>query len=163
MGKFTLQELEEALSIYTEAHRKSSQTGDWSIWASVFTDDATYIEHYYGEFSGREEIEKWIIGCMAPFPHMTFEHEWAVIDEENDAIVCCVRNALKHPTDPNKEFWFPNWTRLVYAGDGKFSLEEDIYNPARDAERVVREWIKAGGRIEGESTVQPIYRYVQPK
>lgn len=157
MGKFTRQELEEALRIFNEAHRNSSETGDWTIWASIFTDDAEYYEHAFGEFHGRAEIEKWIVDVMAPYPQMTFEHEWVVIDEENDAIICCVRNALKHPTDPNKEFWFPNWTRIVYAGNGKFSLEEDIYNPVRDAARVIGEWVKAGGKLECEPKVLPKY------
>ncbi len=158
MGKFSREELEEALKIYNEAHRKASETGDWSIWASLFTEDSEYIEHAYGEFHGREEIEKWIKAVMAPFPHMTFPQDWCCIDEENDAIIMCVQNTLRHPTDPGKKFSFPNWTRLVYAGNGKFSSEEDIYNPARDAEREVVAWLQAGGRFEVEPQLQPKYR-----
>ncbi len=157
MGKFTRKELEEALEIYNEAHAKASETGDWSIWASIFTEDATYIEHVYGEFHGREEIEKWIKDVMAPFPHMTFPHEWYCIDEENDAIICCVQNTLTHPTDPNKKYAFPNWTRAIYAGNGKFSYEEDIYNPLRDAGRVIGEWLEAGGELASEPKVEPKY------
>ena len=39
------------------------------------------------------------------------------------------------------------WTRLVYAGDGLWSSEEDMYNPARDAGRVIKEWRAAGGEF----------------
>ena len=46
-----------------------------------------------------------------------------------------------------RAYGFPNWSRLVYAGNGLFSSEEDVYNPARDAPRVVGEWMKAGGRL----------------
>ncbi len=71
---------------------------------------------------------------MAPFPHMRFPSDWIAYDDDNDAVVVMIKNLLDHPTDLNGEpFWFPNWTRLVYAGDGLFSSEEDIYNPSRDA------------------------------
>ena len=75
---------------------------------------------------------------MAPFPHMRFPSDWTAYDDDNDAVVIMIKNLLDHPTDPSGEpFWFPNWTRLVYAGDGLFSSEEDIYNPNRDAPGVV--------------------------
>lgn len=35
-----------------------------------------------------------------------------------------------------------NWTRLLYAGDGLFSEEEDVYNPA-EFEPVVAGWLAA--------------------
>jgi len=158
VGRFSRKELKEALRIYNEAHQKSSETGDWSIWASIFTDDATYLEHAYGEFRGRKEIEKWITAVMAPFPHMTFPHEWACIDEEHDAIIFCVQNTLTHPKDPTKKFAFPNWTRVIYAGNGKFSFEEDIYNPARDAEKAIIGWLSAGGKFATEPKLKPKYR-----
>ena len=95
---------------------------------------------------GREAVREWIQKVMAPFPHMRFPSEWQAYDEENGAIVIHIKNWLDHPTDPDGEpFWFPNWTRLVYAGDNLWSSEEDIYNPRRDAARVVGGWLGAGG------------------
>jgi hypothetical protein len=44
-------------------------------------------------------------------------------------------------------------TRLTYAGDGLFSSEEDIYNPSRDAARVIGAWLAAGGQMRCEPTV----------
>lgn len=148
MAKFTREELRTALAIYNEARDEASRTGDWSIWAAVFTEDAHYVEHAYGEFRGREAIRDWITKVMAPFPHMTFPQDWVAFDEGDGAIVFQCQNRLEHPTDPNGEpFQFPSWTRLLYAGNGLFSYEEDVYNPARDANRVVRAWIKAGGKL----------------
>ena len=96
---------------------------------------------------GRETVRAWIQEVMAPFPHMRFPSEWQAWDEENGAVVIHIKNLLDHPTDPDGEpFWFPNWTRLVYAGDNQWSSEEDIYNPRRDAARVVGGWLAAGGR-----------------
>ena len=154
MGKFTCQELEEAAKTYNKARARASETGDWRIWAALFTEDAHYIEHAYGDFHGREEIEKWIMDVMAPFPHMDFPWEWYCIDEANDAIVFCVQNTLPHP---DRKFSFPNWSRVIYAGKGLFSYQEDIYNPAR-TEPVFQEWLAMGGKLESEPRVEPKYR-----
>jgi hypothetical protein len=43
----------------------------------------------------------------------------------------------------------------VYAGDGLFSSEEDIYNPNRDAPGVVGAWLQAGGQLESTEILQP--------
>ena len=139
MPRFSRAELEEALKLYNTVHECASQTGDWNPWADLFTEDAVYKEHAYGEFHGREEIRKWIVDVMAPYPKMWFPQDWVAFDEENGAIVLCVQNVWLHPTDPkNREFGFPNWTRLLYAGNGKFSGEEDNLQsfsgcPARDS------------------------------
>ena len=60
MGKYTRAELEAAFAKYNEARDRASQTGDWSIWADVFTDDVHYVEHAYGEFHGKEAVRAWI-------------------------------------------------------------------------------------------------------
>lgn len=148
MARFTRAELENALAIYNAARDAASASGDWRIWAAIFTEDAHYIEHAYGEMRGREAICAWITGVMAPFPRMTFPQDWVVFDEDNGAIVFQCQNAFPEPFDAaGRPFSFPNWTRLVYAGDGKFSSEEDIYNPSRDAPKVVKAWREAGGRF----------------
>gem|GEM_PF-5251320 len=36
----------------------------------------------------------------------------------------------------------PNWTRLVYAGDGLFASEEDVYNPSHFGPMVAA-WLDA--------------------
>jgi len=149
MSVYNRAELEEALAIYNLARDRASETGDWRIWAEVFTEDAHYIEHAYGEMHGREAIREWITGVMAPFPRMTFPQDWVVFDEERGAIVFQCQNAFPEPFDSStgKPFSFPNWTRLVYAGNGKFSSEEDIYNPARQAGKTVKAWLGAGGKF----------------
>jgi hypothetical protein len=148
MPRFSRAELESALATYNAARDRASATGDWNIWAELFTEDAHYVEHAYGEMHGREAIRAWITGVMAPFPRMTFPQDWVVFDEERGAIVFQCQNAFPEPFDADgRPFAFPNWTRLVYAGDGRFSSEEDIYNPARDAPRTVQGWRAAGGRF----------------
>ncbi len=154
MGQYPREEIEAAFARYNEARDQASKTGDWKIWAAMFTEDAHYIEHAYGEMHGRVEIEKWITGVMAPFPYMTFPQQWVAFDADTDAVVFQCMNRLEHPTDPKSEaFEFPSWTRLVYGGNGLFKSEEDVYNPARDAGRVISGWRKAGGIFESKELV----------
>ena len=82
MPRFTREELQQALESYNKARDEASKTGDWSIWAAVFTEDADYIEHAYGSFKGRAAITDWITKVMAPFPHMTFPQDWVAFDED---------------------------------------------------------------------------------
>ncbi len=148
MGKYSRQELEEAFATYNEARVKSQETNDWSIWAQCFTEDAHYIEHAYGEFHGRDAIEKWICDVMSPFPSMIFPQDWVAFDDDKGAIVFQCQNRMPHPTDPDGEpFSFPSWTRLVYGGNGLWKSEEDVYNPAKDATPTIKAWIEAGGRF----------------
>jgi len=148
MPKVSRQELEEAFAHYNEARIEAQESNDWTIWANRFTEDAHYTEHAYGEMHGRAAIAEWICGVMAPFPEMTFPQDWVVFDEENGAVVFQCQNRLPHPSDPDGEpFQFPNWTRLVYGGDGRWKSEEDVYNPAYQANSVIQAWIAAGGKF----------------
>ena len=155
MGRFGRDELLRAFEDYKRARDVASRTGDWNVWADLFAPDAHYIEHAYGELSGRDAIRDWIVKVMAPFPTMTFPATWVVVDEENGAIVWEVRNEFPAPVQPSGEpYWFANWSRLVYAGDGLWQSEEDVYNPSRDAGRVFKAWLAAGGRTRSREQVQ---------
>lgn len=51
------------------------------------------------------------------------------------------------PTDPDAEpICYPNWTRLVCAGNGLFSSEEDIYN----SNPAIASWLQASGQLATE-------------
>ncbi len=155
MTRISLDELKEAFEGYDKIRIRCSETGDWSQFADLFVEDAHYIEHAYGELQGREAIREWITKVMAPFPHMQFPQNWVVFDEKNGAVVFEVDNLLPHPTDPGHPgFGFPTWTRLVYSGDGLWASEEDVYNPARDAGRVIKEWRAAGGKFASSEQVE---------
>ncbi len=155
MAKYSREELVAAFDKYNQARIKAQETGDWSDWSGCFTEDALYVEHAYGEFRGRQAIHEWITDVMAPFPDMTFPQDWVAWDDEQGSIVFQCQNRLPHPTEPDGEpFQFPTWTRLVYAGDGLFSCEEDCYNPVKDANPVIKAWIEAGGRFASQELVK---------
>lgn len=159
MASTSRADLEKALALYNEARDEASRTGDWSIWAARFTADAHYVEHAYGEFQGRDAIREWITGVMAPYPDMTFPQDWVAYDEARGAIVFQCQNNFPAPFRPDgTPFGFPTWTRLVYAGDGLFASEEDVYNPARDAPAAFKAWVEAGGKPRTPEQVRMRHR-----
>ena len=140
---FSRAELKEALAAYEAVGARAAVTHDWNPWADQFTEDATYVEHLFGRFNGREEIRGWITKTMTTFPGSrmpTFPIEWSVIDEERGWIVCQIANVMEDPGDGSLH-QASNITILHYAGDGLWSLEEDVYNPAHFL-TMVQEWCR---------------------
>ena len=65
------------------AYRNFVQVGDsgnWSAWADLHSEDGRWVEHHLGTFVGREAIRKAILDVMAPVPMMRFPVEWHVIE-----------------------------------------------------------------------------------
>lgn len=146
MAKFTKQELEDALANYQKLARESWEKGDWTIFPQVFTEDAIYIEHAFGTFRGRKAITEWLVRCQAPFPNdMVFPLGWKVFDYDRGWVVMEVYNRLIIPEKPDLYFDLMNWSRLEYAGNGLFKVQEDIYNPLKMRE-IFDQWIAAGGK-----------------
>ena len=125
-------ELEGAFAAYQQRGADAAATHDWNPWADQFTSDARYVEHLYGSFEGREQIRAWITRTMTTFPGSmmpTFPVEWHVSDPERGWIVCSIANRMQDPGDGSVHE-ASNLTVLHYAGDGMWSYEEDVYNPA---------------------------------
>jgi hypothetical protein len=144
VGQWSREELEQAHARYVAVAQEAGRTGNWRPWADMFTDDAVYLEHHYGRFEGREAIHEWISRTMAEWPNseMTqFPHDWCVCDEERGRWICQIENRFDDPGD-GQVYQQYNITILQYAGDGRFSSEEDVYNPALFAP-VVKAWIAA--------------------
>ena len=155
MGRTPSAELARAFDAYNATRDRATRTGDWTILADCFTDDAVWIEHAMGEFQGRAAIEAFLREALAPFPHLAFAIDWSVLDEERGAVVLQQRQIFPDPPGWKGEpFSVAQWSRLVYAGDGRFASKEDVHNPARDLPRVLRAWREAGGRMEGAARVK---------
>ena len=144
---FTREEIERAFKDYQAKVVEITASGDWSPFADLFTEDAEYIEHLFGRFEGREAIRTWITKTMSRFPGnvMTaFPVEWYVIDVDRGWVVCQIWNEMPDPGD-EKLYRAYNLTVLKYAGDGLWSSEEDVYNPAA-FQSMVSEWTQAKER-----------------
>ncbi|MDT5110708.1 MAG: hypothetical protein QOE20_2598, partial [Mycobacterium sp.] len=53
---------------------------DWAAWANLFTDDATYLDHFYGTFTGPEEITRFLEGTMGAAAQVYSPLAWYVVD-----------------------------------------------------------------------------------
>jgi len=73
-----------------------------------------------------------------------FPVEWYMIDEDRGWIVCQVWNRMVDPGDGGLHQAY-NFTLLKYAGHGKWSYEEDIYNPTHFQE-MIQGWLAARKR-----------------
>ena len=147
---FDRAEIENAFNRFQETAARCAKSGDWAEWADCFTDDAEYYEHHYGRMHGRAAILEWINTTMAePINNemQAFPIEWYVIDEERGWVICAVRNVMNNPGDASVHEE-TTWTVLHYGGGGRFSYEEDMYNPNEFGEMIGR-WLeakKAAGR-----------------
>jgi hypothetical protein len=147
-------EIEEAYAVFHGHVRGFAESGDWHGFADLFTEDATYVEHAYGTFRGREEIRAWSVETMTSFPGcvMTgFPLAWSVVHADTSRLICEVRNLMPDPGDGSVHEE-SNLTIMTYAGDGMFSREEDVYNPARFLRMSLR-WAKvaeAHGRLSDD-------------
>ena len=136
-------ELEEAFAAYQESVAGIVASGEWGRFADLFTPDATYVEHAFGTFTGREEIRAWSVRTMTSFPGNTmtsFPMAWHVVDPPTSRVICEVRNLMPDPGDGSVHE-ASNLTILTYGGDGLWSCEEDVYNPMRFAQ-MSREWAR---------------------
>ena len=150
----TRDQIEQAFADYQAAVAAIVESGDWSGFADLFTEDATYEEHAFGSFTGRDAIRAWVIETMTSFPGNTmssFPMAWHVVDEPTQRVICEVRNLMPDPGDGTVHE-ASNLTILTYAGDGLWSREEDVYNPMRFAQMCVAwaEVAEAHGRLSEE-------------
>ena len=137
-------EVEAEFEKYRRRAALAVETGDWDQWADQFTDHAHYREHHYGYFRSGAEIRAWIKSVMQPFPTMEFPPSFALID--GNRVSTLIPNILPAPEGDDGYYGFDVNTILHYAGNGKWSFEEDVYSPA-EAQDTVDRWIAAGGVI----------------
>jgi hypothetical protein len=96
---------------------------DWVGWSQCFTDDAVYHDHFYGTFVGPKEIEMFLEGTMGAAPQVYSAYHWHVID--GNRLVYQIVNQADSPVAGEPPIGFNSVQNLIYAGDGKFSSEED--------------------------------------
>lgn len=142
---FSRGELTDAFAIFERTVEDAARTRDWDAWVRHYTPDVDYIEHAVGTMKGRDEVRAWITRTMTTFPgsHMTdFPALWSVIDEQTGRVICELDNLMRDPGD-GTNISATNISILTYAGDGLWSRQEDVYNPARFGEAAMRWCVKA--------------------
>lgn len=101
---------------------------DWKAWSQLFTEDATYNDHFWGTFHGPDEIQRFLEGTMSFAAHVYSPLLWYVIDGER--IVYKVVNRADNPVAGEEPLGFPSLQVITYAGDGRWSSEDDWWTVA---------------------------------
>jgi hypothetical protein len=146
---FSRDEIESAFLHYEATARHAGETDDWSAWADLFTPDATYWEHLYGHMHGRDEIKAWITKTMSTYPGADMPHfpsDWHMIDPESGRVVVYIQNRMRDPGDGSIHE-APNVSILLYAGDNRWSYQEDIYN-VDDFAKMLAGWEARRAEVE---------------
>jgi ketosteroid isomerase-like protein len=128
----------EILETYDELVRTRDriEAGElgWDALASFYTADATFIDPAWGRVEGIEAIKKFLVESMAGLEGWTFPRQWTMV--EGNRLVSCWQNRLPGARADGSHYEAPGISVLEYAGDGKFSSEEDILNMAHVTELI---------------------------
>ena len=124
MGQFSRQEIERAFRNYWQT---GAVREDWDGFANCFTEDVVYVEHVLGTMRGREEVRSWIKKIMEEYGELYTAYEWHSVDEESSRVLVYMQNRRDDPSGSGT-IDFPGITILRYAGDGRFSYEEDFWS-----------------------------------
>ncbi len=135
MATYPREEVEAAFL----ATRAAMNAHDFDAYTDLFTEDAVYIEHQLGTYLGREAIREWHVAIMKGRERWSFPTRWYVI--EGDRIACKWLCRLPGQRPDGGYYEFAGFSTLVYAGDGKFSLQEDMYN-MDETRAVMSEWTR---------------------
>jgi hypothetical protein len=125
MATYDRDEVEAAFRNYW---RLGAVGEDWDAWCDeCFTTDVTYVEHILGSKHGREEVRAWIKPTMEEYGEIYTAYEWHQVGDDGRVVVY-MQNRRDNPEPGGAPIDFPGITILQYAGDGKFSLEEDFWS-----------------------------------
>jgi hypothetical protein len=125
MTAFERAEVEEA---FRHLWRVGPVGEDWDAQARLYTDDAVYIDHYYGKKSP-EEFRLWCNSLMNDdFPELYTVYEWHVVD--GNRVIVHMQNRRDNPDPSGRPIDFPGLTVYEYAGDGRWRYEMDYWGTA---------------------------------
>ena len=127
MTDFPREEVRKAVDAL-DSVRTKADAGEvgWDALADMFTEDATFIDPGWGRFEGREAIRQFLQDSMRGLEDWKFPHQWTAIDGNH--VIVKFLNRLPGRRADSTYYEVPGISTLEYAGDGKFSFEEDIIN-----------------------------------
>ena len=146
--RFSRQEVEGAFAHW---YVTGNVNENWRAWVDLYTDDVFYHDHWWGPLYGKEEVKIWIAASMGGVPEIYTVLDWYTID---DGVVCFHMQNRRDNPDPDGPpyFDFPGLSTLWYAGDGRWSAEEDFWdlNGARRTAKLYAEACAKTGVTEPE-------------
>ncbi|HVV30854.1 MAG TPA: nuclear transport factor 2 family protein [Mycobacteriales bacterium] len=127
---------------------------DWIAWSQLFTDDATYHDHFWGTFHGPAEIQQFLEGTMSFAAHVYSPLVWYVLN--GSRIVYKVVNRADDPRGSGAPIDFPSLQVIEYAGGGKWRSEDDWWTVAEM--KLFNQRYQAARKEAGAAAIDPLSR-----
>lgn len=142
-------EIDTTVARYLDLRRRID-AGDegWSALADFFTDDVVYIDPAWGRVEGIDDLRAFLDESMRGLDDWTFPVEYTAI--QGDTVVVKWTQVTPGARPDGSTYRQSGYSTLVYAGDGKFSYEEDLLNMVH-----VLEDLSAAGWRPQEGFVSP--------
>lgn len=125
------EEVQAVVERYCELRRRIEEglePDGFGALADLYTDDAVYVDAAWGRIEGKTAIAHWLEHSMVGLGDWRFPIEFTAI--EGDDVVVKWTQIIPGKRPDGSPFTQSAYSRLRYAGDGKFSYEEDLYNMA---------------------------------
>ncbi len=122
------EEVEAAVAKYIAVREAlDADGGDWGVMARLFTDDAVFIDPAWGRVEGIDEMKATVFGsAMVGLEDWKFPIEFFMID--GDTAVIKWTQIIPGRRADGTPYSQSGYSTLLYAGNGKFSYEEDSLN-----------------------------------
>jgi len=130
-------EVRAAVDRYHELRRRIDdglEPQGFGALADLYTDDAVYVDAAWGRIEGKEAIAHWLEHSMVGLGDWRFPVEFTAI--EGDDVVVKWTQVIPGTRADGTPTTQSGYSRLRYAGDGRFSYEEDVYNMAQVLEDI---------------------------
>jgi ketosteroid isomerase-like protein len=120
-------EVEEVVARYCDVRRRID-AGElpWGSLAQFFTDDCVYIDPAWGRVEGIGPVSAFFEESMRGLEDWQFPIEFAAISGDN--VVVKWIQVLPGTREDGTPYQQSGSSTMVYAGDGKFSYQEDLLN-----------------------------------
>lgn len=145
-------EVRAAVDRYRELRRRIDQglePAGFGALADCYTEDAVYVDAAWGRIEGREAIARWLVDSMAGLDDWRFPVELVAV--EGDDVMVKWTQILPATRPDGRPYQQSGYSRLIYAGGGRFSYEEDVYNMAQ----VLEDMAASGWRPTGPMNLPP--------
>jgi ketosteroid isomerase-like protein len=155
MAKYPREEVQKAVE-KLHAMRDKASAGEigWEAMVDMFTDDATFIDPAWGRYQGRENIYRFMRDSMQGLKDWKFPTDWYLI--EGHRVISRFRNRLPGRRADGTYYDVPGVSVIEYAGNGKFSFEEDVINMVH-----LYEVLTESGWVPGPDMMMPPAKVVR--
>jgi hypothetical protein len=109
--------------------------GTWADLAQFFTEDAVFIDPAWGRVEGLDHMRATVFGAaMVGLEEWKFPTDFYAID--GNTVVVKWSQVLPGARADGSHYAQSGYSTMLYAGNGKFSYEEDLLNMAHVMEDV---------------------------